>query len=484
MGLSTKLGLLLCLATISSCWAERSLFLSKSENTVSTDSKFSVLHAPGYVNFVGSSLPLPAKEVGAVSAFALGLAPSKTLTWDGLSPGSLFHRPKSNIMFVVDGVKPGESIAVEAQQTSKVEVDHTAPASLSVHAVAGGKSLGAHVSDLFHGSPLVLSMSADEHLASAAGAGGKNSVSMFYDQATQKVVAQPANSPMAMTTNQVQDNLATLQLPAGYKFDRNTMAIVSHGAPILSMSNKESASFLAELASLKQIVKVLSTDSSLVADNIPDVLTLTISSLKNLHVEFGSNSPQVKAAMAILSSVIPQCATELSKLYQDDAVVELVELAFDSEQFLTHAGDVSALYKQLKDHLKAQTMTAFQGDLPHIHLSAQASHEVACQRAQEALSGSPVKVVCGTSEAAASSVVSGRRLLSVNPLYNITSDDADKYNLAFVRSENWTAAFTMFLLVFLIFALSTLAIAYVLWTMDPGSDTVIYRMTNQRIKMD
>lgn len=33
-------------------------------------------------------------------------------------------------------------------------------------------------------------------------------------------------------------------------------------------------------------------------------------------------------------------------------------------------------------------------------------------------------------------------------------------------------------------ALAVIAIAYNLWNMDPGYDSIIYRMTNQKIRMD
>jgi renin receptor len=50
--------------------------------------------------------------------------------------------------------------------------------------------------------------------------------------------------------------------------------------------------------------------------------------------------------------------------------------------------------------------------------------------------------------------------------------------------DQYPALFNIFFWLTLILAVTIYAIAYNMWYMDPGLDTVIYRMTSQRIKKD
>jgi len=57
-------------------------------------------------------------------------------------------------------------------------------------------------------------------------------------------------------------------------------------------------------------------------------------------------------------------------------------------------------------------------------------------------------------------------------------------NLGPVYSRNYSAIFNIFLFTMLVFSLSVFGIALGIWNMDPGRDSVIYRISNQRMKRD
>ncbi|MBN3299636.1 RENR protein, partial [Amia calva] len=58
------------------------------------------------------------------------------------------------------------------------------------------------------------------------------------------------------------------------------------------------------------------------------------------------------------------------------------------------------------------------------------------------------------------------------------------YNLAYRYNFDYAAIFNIMLWIMIGLALAVIVIAYNLWNMDPGYDSIIYRMTNQKIRLD
>ncbi|GFY62915.1 hypothetical protein TNIN_338461 [Trichonephila inaurata madagascariensis] len=76
----------------------------------------------------------------------------------------------------------------------------------------------------------------------------------------------------------------------------------------------------------------------------------------------------------------------------------------------------------------------------------------------------------------------GRKLLEVTstetPVY------VNTYNLAPEYDPMFPIVFAMLLFVSLLLILSLLGVSMAMWNMDPGKDSIIYRMTSQRMKKD
>jgi renin receptor len=51
-------------------------------------------------------------------------------------------------------------------------------------------------------------------------------------------------------------------------------------------------------------------------------------------------------------------------------------------------------------------------------------------------------------------------------------------------SDEYPTMFNLFFWTSLIFAIIVISIVYVFLTLDPGADTIIYRMTAPRLKVD
>ncbi|KAJ8397973.1 hypothetical protein AAFF_G00433200 [Aldrovandia affinis] len=64
------------------------------------------------------------------------------------------------------------------------------------------------------------------------------------------------------------------------------------------------------------------------------------------------------------------------------------------------------------------------------------------------------------------------------------SNPGSPYNLAYKYNFNYAVIFNIVLWLMIALALAVIAISYNLWNMDPGYDSIIYRMTNQKIRLD
>nr|CAG31091.1 hypothetical protein RCJMB04_2e4 [Gallus gallus] len=69
-------------------------------------------------------------------------------------------------------------------------------------------------------------------------------------------------------------------------------------------------------------------------------------------------------------------------------------------------------------------------------------------------------------------------------LQSSQSDTDNPYNLAYPYNYNYSVIFNIILWMMIGLALAVIVISYNLWNMDPGYDSIIYRMTNQKIRMD
>ncbi|XP_030044706.1 renin receptor [Microcaecilia unicolor] len=65
-----------------------------------------------------------------------------------------------------------------------------------------------------------------------------------------------------------------------------------------------------------------------------------------------------------------------------------------------------------------------------------------------------------------------------------TNAPENLYNLAYQYNFNYAVVFNIILWLMIGLAIAVIVISYNLWNMDPGYDSIIYRMTNQKIRMD
>uniref|UniRef100_A0A8C6FRW7 Renin receptor n=1 Tax=Moschus moschiferus TaxID=68415 RepID=A0A8C6FRW7_MOSMO len=60
-------------------------------------------------------------------------------------------------------------------------------------------------------------------------------------------------------------------------------------------------------------------------------------------------------------------------------------------------------------------------------------------------------------------------------------DPSTPYNLAYKHNFEYPVVFSLVLWIMIGLALTLIVTCYTIWNMDPGNDSIIYRMTNQKI---
>ncbi|KAM6448067.1 renin receptor [Liasis olivaceus] len=69
-------------------------------------------------------------------------------------------------------------------------------------------------------------------------------------------------------------------------------------------------------------------------------------------------------------------------------------------------------------------------------------------------------------------------------LQSSESKPENPYNLGYAYNFNYAVVFNIIFWIMIGLAIAVIVISYNLWNMDPGYDSIIYRMTNQKIRMD
>ena len=67
---------------------------------------------------------------------------------------------------------------------------------------------------------------------------------------------------------------------------------------------------------------------------------------------------------------------------------------------------------------------------------------------------------------------------------SILASPTEGYNLATPASEDYPAIFNIVLVMGIVLTIALIAISFSMAYMDPGRDSIIYRMTNPRMKKD
>ncbi|XP_033759893.1 renin receptor-like [Pecten maximus] len=331
-----------------------------------------VTHAPKYVHFQEQSEKLQTSDVPKVISHTLGV-PAEEVSWNGLQHGSLFKRPKANVLISVtgyDGIK---------QNPLKIKSIAKYPVTSDVPSVDIGDLMNDLQNTFFDKTPLLLD------------AGLDNS---FFDVHSDFDVFRKIPDTMRRMADRLTDPDSLLQtLTTG----------------TLNSSSPTHLKLMGELQMIQDVFNTLSDKPEMLSSKSPDLLSFNIGGLRDVVGKHGAGSSEAADASNLVTDFIHKITDDFRHLYKDNVMVEVLTLTPKAEGFVRKARS-----------LKAAEVTS---DIPDMNLSK----------------------------------------------------DYD---------EDYASVFNIILWLMIVMAIVLFAVCYGMWNIDPGRDSIIYRMTTTRLKKD
>ncbi|XP_015769048.1 PREDICTED: renin receptor-like [Acropora digitifera] len=492
-----KVVLPLCLffistASISFSHAKESIFIEEADKKTDA-SKFIIAHSPSYVTFLPNADAIASDEISSVILLALGISPRKELDWAGLLAGDVFRRPKANVLITVEGVTKDDNFDLAGKAASYPVMKSAGATSLagvlSTSSVTQ-ENLASRVTTLFGGKSLTVSASGSEMLAAAGHAEGKHSHTMFWNQREERF--QQSDDKVdgldnwSSSKKEILERLEKSDFGKGVKFSPSTkeftVSVPDKGNAVFNMDKKEDFLLFAEVDAILQILENLNSDVKLVQDGVPDIFTLSFSSVKALRRRYGDKSLQAEGAVRFLQDMIPTIVKKFTDLYNGNVLVGVLSLEWQGDLQTKYPQEMEGVFQVVRPYLSAQSVDTFHDGLPSVSLKDDLEDSVKeslCNSLQNRLLSvqSPLRVTCGGKHRE-------RRAAPVTQSLTGEPPDLSKRNLATKYTEDYPVIFNIWLWLVIIIALALYVVCLIMWYMDPGSDSIIYRMTSQRIKAD
>ncbi|XP_023168513.1 renin receptor [Drosophila hydei] len=156
------------------------------------------------------------------------------------------------------------------------------------------------------------------------------------------------------------------------------------------------------------------------------------------------------------------------------------------KQFLQEIGFINAASENLAEMLKPSNVLIIRLSVDGI-AKAHGEKSVAVDEANKLISAAVSRLLAAAQKSSDSVLFVLSTDKDVNSRYKrevVAADDTNKYNFAIYYNEDYPVIFNIILWFMVVFGLSLLAICYAIGSMDPGRDSIIYRMTSTRMKKD
>ncbi|ERE65525.1 renin receptor-like protein [Cricetulus griseus] len=276
-----------------------------------------------------------------------------------------------------------------------------------------------------------------------------NSIHSLFSEET-PVVLQLAPSEervyMVGKANSVFEDLSvTLRQLRNRLFQENSV-LSSLPLNSLNRNNEADLLFLSELQVLHDISSLLSRHKHLAKDHSPDLYSLELAGLDELGKHYGEDSDQFRDASKILVDALQKFADDMYGLYGGNAVVELVTVKSFDTSFVRKSRTILETEQENKcsfsNSVDKELILIPQGLRPGMNTTSTWKIQLKHRTSQ-----SP-------------------------------------YNLAYKYNFEYSVVFNLVLWIMIGLALAVIITSYNIWNMDPGYDSIIYRMTNQKIRMD
>ncbi|RDD40910.1 Renin receptor [Trichoplax sp. H2] len=486
-------------------------------------SKLTIVHKPDSVSMVKEIQSIPAHDISPVITLALGLTPTQGVHWKGLRVGNIFKRPSANVLIAVTDVPIDNKFGIDHSYTS-YRVDESAKtvtgnAFLDMVHGPNKENVATYVSNVFEKKPLTVSISASYEVAQAGFGNQGKSFSVFLDGLDEKFhVASPSDDHLFDSLSASKE--ATLKEFEKFNFGKGMRELLYELAlhPLVikmylitdvhfnvekklmivtlpddkkipfDMNKRSDYIFFAEIFTMLKSLEIIKANKDLIHDDAPDVYTYSISSIKALDMEHGKDSNQVHAAIRVLHHVVPKIYKSFNEMYDGEALIELLSRGSSGRLVFERPEQAKKMYEHVKPHLHVQHEQDFRHRLPFIHLKKNLGTNMVngiCHSLNGLLNlfGSKAKIDC---HGQSSDARVGRSLMAAATTNSPLTEKnfLKRLNISPVYTSDYPVIFNIILWLMIILAIGLYVTAAVMWDMDPGRDSIIYRMTSQRIKTD
>lgn len=156
------------------------------------------------------------------------------------------------------------------------------------------------------------------------------------------------------------------------------------------------------------------------------------------------------------------------------------------KQFLQEIGFINSASENLAEMLKPSNVLIIRLSVDGI-AKAHGEKSVAVEEANKLISAAIGRLLAAAQKSSDSVLFvlsTDKDANSRSKRDTLQADDTNPFNLAEYYNEDYPVIFNIILWFMVIFGLSLLAICYAIGAMDPGRDSIIYRMTSTRMKKD
>ncbi|CAI9736720.1 renin receptor-like [Octopus vulgaris] len=332
-----------------------------------------IAHAPNYVTFFERpTKSLSTSNIPKMISHSFGLS-SSPMDWDGMLQGSLFKKPKANVMMTLLGYDGIEQSPVMPKAVAKYTVQNDVPF------VDFNQVVDSLLKNSFDMDPLTVQLMSDTQTVD---------VRSDHD----------AFKNMLFTPSKLFDRLFETDSVMS-QFDIGTV----------NVSHSSDATLLAELQMIMDIMKKLKDNPTYTRSKTPDFFSFSLTGLQRMAEQHGTDSPKLLSATNLLNQFVDKMTSDFRNLYDDGVIVEVL------------------------------ITQPIHGDVLH----------------------------------------KTRSLMQV-----IEAKSNSTLNLVGSYSDNYSSIFNIILWGMIVLMVALFVISYGIWNMDPGRDSVIYRMTSQRLKKE
>ena len=451
------------------------------------DSTLNVLHKPDSVHFAPSPGSIPSNEIASILALSLGLSVPEDIKWAGLQVSNPFNLPRAVMMLSIDNLPKGHKLKLPSTATFPVDqVDGVTSISDMYH-VSSRYSLASHLGAIFEGRSKIVSISADEKVAGSGHSNTRLSATSVWSDLTNswKLINGEGEVKDALSKKQVLKRISSV-LISGYVYNEQQQIVTVNikGLELsYNLDDKTDFKLFSELVYMLWQHEEIEHSKALVRDGAPDLYQLSISALKGIEKKYGADSKQMQGALLLIEKFVEKIVKKFVQLYDGNIFIVGVTVISDTDFFVANKDKFKPALKLLQE---SKVMLAnFDNSGPEIHvvnkMESDAQQKL-CEAIQRSVAHSNKFLKFKCANELPVHRLAKRSLLEY--VDNPEVSEADRLNLSSYYDDMFPVIFNMWFWLMVVLALTVYATSLAMWNMDPGRDSIIYRLTQQKIKSE